>query len=105
MLSNEKVSNVLVDRKKELVTTWLSDKKSSTKDVDEGTDELADMPLMKKKSSTKDVDKGTDELEDMTQAVVTIYMKWLDHFQGQYKASKVWFKLEKQHFYKAFRFL
>ena len=44
------------DRKEEVVTTPLSENKSSTKDVDE----LAEMPLMEKKSSTKDFDKGTD---------------------------------------------
>ena len=63
MSSNDKVSNVLGDSKQEVVTTPFSDKKSSTKDVDEGTDELAYMPMMEKKSSTKDVDKGTDKLE------------------------------------------
>ena len=35
MSSKEKVSNVLVDRKEEVVTTPLPDNKSSTKDVDE----------------------------------------------------------------------
>ena len=60
MSSNERVSNVWGDRKEEVVTTPFSGKKSLTKDVDEGTDELSYMPLMEKKSSTKDVDKGTD---------------------------------------------
>ena len=60
MSSNEKVSNVLGDRKEELVTTPLSDKKSSTKGVEKGTAELADMLFMEKKSFTKDVEKGTD---------------------------------------------
>ena len=69
MSSNEKVSNVLGDRKEEVVTTPLSEKKFSTKDVEKSTYKLADMLLMEKKSSTKDVDKGTDELEDMKQAV------------------------------------
>ena len=35
------------------------------KDIDKGTDKLADMLLTEKKYSTKDVEKGTDELEDM----------------------------------------
>ena len=48
MHSVDKVSNVLGDRKEEVVTTPLLEKKSPTKDVDEGTDELADMPLMEK---------------------------------------------------------
>ena len=38
MSSNEKVSNVLGDRKEELVTMPLSEKKPSTKDVKKGTD-------------------------------------------------------------------
>ena len=42
MSSNEKVSNVLGDRKEELVTTPFSEKKSLTKDVEKGTDELAE---------------------------------------------------------------
>ena len=49
MSSVEKVSNVLGDRKEEVVTTPFLDKKSPTKDVDKGTDELAYMPLSEKK--------------------------------------------------------
>ena len=45
---------------KEVVTTPFLEKKSSTKDVEEGTDEWADMPFTEKKYSTKGVDKGTD---------------------------------------------
>ena len=51
------------------------------------------MPLMQNKSSTKDVDKGTDELADMKQAVNTICRKGLDQFEGQYSGSKGQFKL------------
>ena len=43
-----------------MVTTPFSGKKSLTKDVEEGTDKLADMPLMEKEYSTKGVEKGTD---------------------------------------------
>ena len=50
MSSNEKVSNVLGDRKEEVVPTPLSEKKSSTNRVDKGTDKLADMPLTENKS-------------------------------------------------------
>ena len=52
------------------------------------------MPLMENKYSTKDVDKGTDELADMKQAVVTIRRKGLDQFEGQSKRSEGWFKLD-----------
>ena len=62
MSSNEKVSNVLGDRKEAVFTTPLSEKKSSTKDVEKVIDELADMLLMENKSSTNNLDKGTDEL-------------------------------------------
>ena len=37
MSSNEKVSSFLGDRKEEVVTTPLSEKKSLTNDVDKGT--------------------------------------------------------------------
>ena len=72
MLLVKKVSNVLGDRKEEVVTT----------------------PLSKKKSPTKDVDKGTGELVDMKEAVVAILRKGLDKFGGQSKGSKGWFKLD-----------
>ena len=72
MLSVEKISNVLGDRKEEVVTT----------------------PLSKKTSSTEDVDKGTGELEDMKNAVVTISSKGLYKFEGQSKGSTGWFKLD-----------
>ena len=55
---------------------------------------MADMPLLEKKFSKKDIDKGTDELSDMKQAVVTICRKGLDKFDGQFKGSTVWFKLD-----------
>ena len=58
MSSNEKV--ILGDRKEEVVKRLLSEKKSSTKDVEEGTDKLEGVPLMENKYSIKDVDKGTD---------------------------------------------
>ena len=71
------------DSKEEVVTTPLSEKKSSKKDVEKGTDYLVDMLLMDKKSSTKDVDKGTDELADMRQAVNTICREGLNQFEVQ----------------------
>ena len=42
MSSNEKVSNSLGDRKEEVVTMPLSEKKSLTKEVEKRTDNLAD---------------------------------------------------------------
>ena len=64
MSSYDKVSNVFGDSKEEVVTTPLSEKKSPAKDVEKGTDKLADTLLMEKKSLTKDVYTVTDELED-----------------------------------------
>ena len=58
MLSNEKVSNILGDRKEEVVTT----------------------SLLEKKSLTKDAEKGTDELAYMKHAVVECFRKSLDQF-------------------------
>ena len=46
------------------------------------------MLLMEKKSSTKDVDKGTDELEDMKKTVVTICRKGLDKFESHSEGYK-----------------
>ena len=80
MSSNDKVSNFWGDRKEEVVTTPLSEKKSSTKYFDKGTDELSYTLLMEKKSLTKDVEKGTDELPDMKQKLNTIRRKSLDKF-------------------------
>ena len=62
-------------RKEKVATPPLSENISSTKDVDEGTDELVDVPLTEKKSSTRYFEKGTDELVDMKKAVVTIFSK------------------------------
>ena len=56
----DKVGNVLGDRKEEVVTTPFLEKKSSTKDVEKGTDKLSDTTLLGKKYLTKDVDKGAD---------------------------------------------
>ena len=77
-----------------MATTPLSEKKSPTKDVDEGKEEFSDIPLTEKKSSTKDVDKGTDELADMKQGAVKILRKGLEQFEGQSKGSTGWFKLD-----------
>ena len=72
MSSVEKVGNVLDDRKEEVAMT----------------------PLSQKKSLTKYVDKGTDELEDMKEAVVTIRRKDLNKFEGQYKGYIGGFNLD-----------
>ena len=55
---------------------------------------MVDIPLTEKKFSTKDVDKGTDELADMNQAVVKIRREGLYQFKGQSKLSKGRFKLD-----------
>ena len=94
MSSNEKVSNVLGDRKYEVVRTPLSEKKSSTKVVEKCTDKLAHILLMEKKYLTKDVDKGTDELAYMKQAVSKIRRKGLDQFEGKSSGFKGRFKLD-----------
>ena len=52
------------------------------------------MQLTEKKSSTKDVEKGTDELTDMKQKVNTICKKGLDQYEGKSIKSKGWFKLD-----------
>ena len=102
MSSNEKVGNVLGDRKEEVFTTPFSKNKSSTKGVEKGADELEDMLFMEKKYSTKYVDKGTGELEDMKQAVNAIRRKGIDQFEVQYIGSKGRFKLYIEFFKTAF---
>ena len=64
MSSNGNISNDFGDRKDAVVTTPLSEKKSSTKYVEKGIQELQETLLSEKKSSTKYVDKGTDGLAD-----------------------------------------
>ena len=90
----EKFGNVLGDRKEEVVTTLLLDKKSSTKDFEKGADELSGTPLLEKKYLTKGVENGTDELADMKNAVVTILSKGLDKLEVQSKIYTGWFKLD-----------
>ena len=94
MLLVDKVGNVLGDRKEEIVTTALLEKKSLTKDIDKGNYELADTPLLEKKYSTKDIDTVTDELSDMKKKVVTIRSKGLDKFEVHPKGSTGCFKLD-----------
>ena len=70
------------------------ERKSSTKNVDKGTDSFSDTLLMKKKYSTKDVDKGTDKLELVKQKVNTIRRKGLNKFEVQSIGSRGCFKLD-----------
>ena len=72
MLSVDKVSNFLGNRKEEVVMT----------------------PLSEKKSLTKDINKCIGELEDMKEAVVTIRRKDLYNFEGRSKGYTGWFKLD-----------
>ena len=86
MLLVEKVSTVLGDRKEEVVMP----------------------PLLENKSLTKDVDKGTNELKYTKEAVVTIIRMDLDKFEGKYKVSTGWFKLDRDFFllfYNSFRII
>ena len=57
-------------------------------------EEVVTTPLSEKKSSTNDVDKGTYELEGMKKAVVTIRRKGLDKFESQSKGYTGCFKLD-----------
>ena len=52
------------------------------------------MSLLENKSSTKDVDKGTDELAYMKKAVVTILRKGLNKFEGKFKVYTGLFKFD-----------
>ena len=76
------------DSKEEVVTISLSEKKSSTKNVEKGNDKLADVLLVERKYSTMDVEKETDELADIKHTVNTICRKDLDQFEGQSIVTK-----------------
>ena len=62
--------------------------------MEKATDELADTLLSEEKSSTFDVEKGTDEFSCMQKKVSTICRKGLNQFEGQSAGSKGWFKLD-----------
>ena len=74
MSSVQKISNVLGDKKEEVVTT----------------------PLSEKKSLTNDFEKGTNELEYMKKSVVTIHNKGLYKFECQSKGYTGWLKLDSE---------
>ena len=77
-----------------MADTLLSEKKTSTKKVEKGTDEKAYTLLPEKKPLTKDVKKGTDELLFKKQKVHTIIRKGLNQFEGQSTGTQGWFKLD-----------
>ena len=82
MLSVEKYSNFLGDRKEAVVPT----------------------PLLQKKLLTKDVDKCTGDFEDMKEAGVRISRKGLYKFEVHYKGSTRWFKFDSD-FFKNLQFI
>ena len=98
MSENESSTKNVEKGTDELADTLFSEKKSSTNEVEKGTDELADTLLSEKKYSTFDVDKGTDELAFMKQKVNTILRKALNQFEGQSTRTKEWFKLDIEFF-------
>ena len=52
--------------------------------------------------TSEEVDKVTKKLEDTKEAVVTIYRKDSDKFEGQYKGSTGWFNLDHDYFKRKF---
>ena len=72
MLLVDEVSNALGDRKEEVFTT----------------------PLLEKKLLTKDVDKSTNESAYMKKVVFKIRRKGLDKFEGHSIGYTGWFKLD-----------
>ena len=78
----------------ELADTLFSEKKSLTKKEVKGTDKLADTLLSEKKSPTLDVDKGTYKLEFIKQKVKTFCRKGLNLFEGPSTGTKGWSKLD-----------
>ena len=112
MLSVDKDTNILDDKKEAVVTTPLSEKELLTtekfttndevhKRTDKittnqgfvkGTDEVH--KRTEKITTNEDVDKGTEKLEYMKKAVVTIHRNNSDKFEGQSKESTGWFNLD-----------
>ena len=111
MLSVEKDSNVLDDKKDAVVTTPLLENKSLTTEKVTTSDEVHKL-TEKFTTSEEDVkgtedvhkhtwniktneddDKGTEKSEDMKLAVLTICGKDSYQFEGQSKGSTGWFNL------------
>ena len=103
ILSVDKYTNVLDDKKEAVVMTPFSEKKllttkkvTTSDEVHTRTDNIKTSEEVVKVTdevhkrtekiiAKEDVDKGTEKLEDMKEALVTIRRKDLDKFEGQYK--------------------
>ena len=72
----------------------MSEKKSLTKKVEKGTDELADTLFSEKKSRHRATSSGTYKLEFIKQKVKTFCRKGLNLFEGPSTGAKGWFKLD-----------
>ena len=112
MLSVDKDTIVLDDKKEAVVTTPLSEKKlltiekvtkndevhkrtediTASEEVVKGTDEVQN--CTEQITTKEEVDKGTERLEYMKEAVVTIRRKDSDKYEGQSKRYTGWFNLD-----------
>ena len=91
MSSVDKDSNVLDDKKEAVFlnplseTTLLTTERVTTSDeVHKRTENI---------TTNEEDHKGPEKLEDMKEAVVSIFMKYLDNFEVQSKESTRWFNL------------
>ena len=114
MQSVDKDSNVFDDKKEEVVTTPLTEKKSLTTEKVTTSDEVNKHTEKFKTSeevvkgteevqkrtgdiiTNEDVDKGTGKLEYMKEAVFPIRRKDFYKFKGQSKGSTGWFNVDNE---------
>ena len=84
-LTTEKVTTIdEVHKRNDNITT--------SEEVVKGTDQIH--KCTEKITTNDDFDKGTEKLEDTKQAVVVIYRKDSDKFEGHSKGSTGWFNLD-----------
>ena len=112
MLSVDKDTNILDDKKQTVATTSLSEKKSLT------IEKVTTIDAMQKRTErievvkctdevhkrthnitkNEEVDKGTEKLEDMKEAEFKIRRNNSYKFEGQSKGSTGWFNLDHNYF-------
>ena len=123
MLSFDKDTKKLDDKKEEVVTTPFTDNKllttekvttieevhKRTKHLDDKKEAVVMTPLSDKKllttekvTTSEEVEKGTEKLEGMKEAVVMICRKDSDKFEGQSKGYMGWFNLDRDYFKRKF---
>ena len=112
MLSADKDTNILDNKKEEVVTTPLLEKKllttekvKTSDEVHKHTENITTIEEVHKRTgkvhkptenitTSEEVYKGSEKLEDMKEVVVTICGKGSYKFESQSKGYTVWFNLD-----------